>query len=129
MFVRPPVGEQVLVATDERSPELAVRLAGAIAAADQGVVVPFAVSTADAAGDARGYVDAAATAASALGYDVDGRLRLDDSTVDGTLQLSAEHGASLLLLPWRARPGDVGADGRGLHGCRVRGPGRGARAS
>jgi Kef-type K+ transport system membrane component KefB len=106
-FVRPPIGDRVLVGTDDRRSELRIRLAGAIAAADQGVVVPFAVTKPDTAEVARAMVDDAASAAAALGHDVEGTLRFDDSAVEGTLQLCAEYDASVLLLPWPARAGDT----------------------
>lgn len=106
-FVRPPIGDRVLVGTDDRRSDLRIRLAGAVAAADQGVVVPFAVTKPDTSEAARAMVDDAVSAAASLGHDVEGTLRFDDSAVEGTLQLCAEHDASILLLPWPARASDT----------------------
>jgi Kef-type K+ transport system membrane component KefB len=106
-FTRPPLGERVLVDTGSASPDLMVDLACSIAAKDQGLVRPFAITTARDADSARTRVDAAVVAASERGNDADGAIRFDDSPVDGTLQLGAEVDASMFIVQWPARAADV----------------------
>jgi hypothetical protein len=106
-FARPPLGEHLLVDTGSASPELMVDLACSIAAPDQGLVRPFVITTARDADSARSRVDAAVAAATARGNDADGAVRFDDSPIDGTLQLGAEVDASMFLVQWPARAGDI----------------------
>lgn len=101
-FDRPPLGERILVDASDDDPGLLMQLAGAIAAGDQGVVSPFAVTAANASAEARERVDRAVAAASALGQDADGSIRYDDSLTEGALQLAAETDASLVLMSWDA---------------------------
>lgn len=99
-FTRQPIGERVLVDTRGSSTDELVHLAGSIALGDQGVVEPFAVAAAEDGDPARKRMEAAVEAAAALGHDAEGSIRFDDSFADGTLQLAAETGASLLVMAW-----------------------------
>lgn len=100
---RPPIGQTILFDTRSNGsdPRILMSFAGAIANADGGVVVPYAV--ADQSGGsarARSDVDAATATAAALGLDADGVVRVDDSFIDTSVNLVAELDASMILLNW-----------------------------
>lgn len=100
---RPPLGHSILLDTRQIGSDVETLLsfAGALARADDGVVVPYAI-----AGEPGGHtvartgVDGVIASASALGLDVDGVVRVDDSFVDTTVNLVAELGSSLVVLDW-----------------------------
>lgn len=100
-FVAPDPGERVLVhVPEDEDPALLMRFASRIAEPDQGIVVPYVIDAGTDLAAGRARLERAVTAASELGQDAEGTLRVDDSFPEGTLQLSAEHDSSLLILPW-----------------------------
>jgi len=96
------LGETIAVDVRPRGSDLRalMLLAAAIAQSDNGLVVPYAVPEPGHKDVARRLVDAAVAAASALGLDADGIVRIDESFADGTLHLVEEFDASLLVLSW-----------------------------
>lgn len=99
---RADLGEEVLLDTRGSTSDLDVvsSFAGAIARPDGGVVVPFGISDGDDQDVARDAIEQVTTRASALGLDVDGVVRVDDSFVDATNHLVVERQASCVLLAW-----------------------------
>ena len=97
---RPSLGEQVLLDTRAADLDLALiaQFAGEIARSDNGVVVPYGVSDGDAQVQGRAAVDQVTAHAAAIGLDVDGVMRVDDSFIDATIDLVAETQASAVLL-------------------------------
>ncbi len=95
-------GERVLVDVRPKAsdPDALMRFAGELARADDGLVVPFAVTEPGSKPQAQALVDDAVDRASALGLDSDGLVRVDESFVEGTLHLIEEHDASLVILSW-----------------------------
>jgi Kef-type K+ transport system membrane component KefB len=99
---QPTLGEQILLdAGHGHSDRAAVAmLAGAISRRDDGLVMPYAVSDGEGQVAARDAVALVSEEASALGLDVDGLLRVDDSFIEATIHIVSEHGASCVLLDW-----------------------------
>lgn len=80
--------------------DLMVKFAGRIARVDDGIGIPFVVAGREAKERARSLVADAEIAASAAGYDYEGRVRLADSIPDGTVALMEELDATLMVLDW-----------------------------
>ncbi len=104
------LGEVVLVPTHGQSSGLAgkLRLAGEIAEANGGLVLPVVVAIhhedQDIA-DARVHRDEIDDTLHSLGLEGDSRIRVDRSLSDGIKQAALENNASLVLLSWqRSRP-------------------------
>jgi len=99
---QPPIGEQILLDTraNGSDPAVLTALAGAVARVDGGVVRPFAISSGSDQAAAHSITEAATAAASAIGLDADGVVRVDDSFADATVNLVAELEASLVILDW-----------------------------
>lgn len=106
--VTPPVtdgqdlGEHVLLDTRSAGNDQTVvaTFAGRLAHPDGGLVMPYAISDGDEPAHARRAVDDVAAEAASLGLDVEGELRVDDSFIDATIHLVAEHDASCVVLGW-----------------------------
>lgn len=96
------IGGRVLVdvSSDESQMPAMVRLAGRIAAGDDGVEIPFAVARREDKVAARQRLEAAEDLAEAAGYDSSTLLRLSDSFADGTIELADESDATMLVLGW-----------------------------
>lgn len=96
------VGERVLVDSRPSSSNLGIvmQFAGAIAASDAGVVIPFVIPRTGDIDYARRRVDEAAAAAAQAGHDVEGIARISDSFATGALELTKETDATLSVIPW-----------------------------
>ena len=98
-----PIGARVLL--DVRSHGSDVRslatLAGTIARADDGLVVPYGITETHDVGSVQAVVDHAVDTISGQGLDVDGTVRVDESFAEGTVNLVRENDASLVVLSWR----------------------------
>jgi hypothetical protein len=77
-----------------------MEFAGRIARGDDGLQIPFTISTVAEKEAGRGRLVAAATLAETLGYDVEGVARLSESFVDGTLEVIGEVDATMVVLGW-----------------------------
>ncbi len=99
----PALGSRVLVdaRADAGEVDLLMKLAGAIAAPDDGLVVPFSVASGAGRNRADLEVERAVASAAGLGMDTEGTVRVGESFASDTLNLIDEHQASLLLLRWR----------------------------
>lgn len=97
-----PLGANVLL--DVRAPadsiDAPIRLAALIAAGDNGLVSPFAITDRDQRDMAKARVNEVATVVAARGLDSDGLVRVDDSFADGAVALVDEQEASLVVLAW-----------------------------
>ncbi|VAW05150.1 hypothetical protein MNBD_ACTINO01-1955, partial [hydrothermal vent metagenome] len=98
-----PLGDSVLVDVRPLGSDLArlLEIAGAIARADRGVVIPYMVPATGQLDVARNRIERATIAAAESGHDVTPEIRVDDSFAAGTLNLSEETDASCLVLTWR----------------------------
>lgn len=98
----PAVGERVLVDVHPGAcdPNLMVEFAGRLARGDDGIQIPFTVSTVAERSEGRQRLAEAEAAAEELGYDVKGVARLSDSFVDGVLEVVGETDATLMVLSW-----------------------------
>ena len=96
------VGENVLVDVRDNgsASEVFLALAAGIARPDNGLVIPYSVTERGGMATAKSMVDRATAAASALGLDSEGVVRVDDSFTDATINLIEEIGASLVMLSW-----------------------------
>lgn len=104
------IGERVMVDVGGggSEPGLLIGFAGAIARGDDGIQIPFTVSTVGDKTLGRTLLAGAETLAHARGYDVEGVARLSESFTDGVLELVDELDASLVVLNWSG-PG-IGSD-------------------
>jgi Na+:H+ antiporter len=95
-------GEIILVDVrpDESETGLLIEFAGRIARGDDGLQIPFTISTVAEKGPGRERLVGAATLAETLGYDVEGVARLSESFVDGTLEVIGEVDATMVVLGW-----------------------------
>jgi len=98
-----PLGDSVLVDVRPLGSDLArlLEIAGAIARADRGVVIPYMVPATGQLDVARNRIKRATVAAAESGHDVTPEIRVDDSFAAGTLNLSEETDASCLVLTWK----------------------------
>ncbi len=96
------IGERTLVDahSDDSDLALMVKLAGRIARGDDGIMIPFVVSTRDDKAHGRLRISQAEELALAGGHDCEGIGRLSDSVVDGTLELIDETDATSVVLGW-----------------------------
>lgn len=97
-----PIGEQVLVDTRGNGSDHAAlaTLAARIAIADDGVVRPYGVSSGGPLHVANTLVERFAEEVSALGLDADSVVRVDDSFVGATIDLTTQVDASSVILDW-----------------------------
>jgi Kef-type K+ transport system membrane component KefB len=97
-----PLGDTVVVDVRADGAELhgMLQLAGAIAAPDDGLIVPYAVSQSGQKGAATSRVERAVTAAERLGLDTEGEIRIGDSFPNDTVGVAEEVDASLLMIRW-----------------------------
>lgn len=103
------IGERVLVdVRDEAATALLVDFAGRIARGDDGVQIPFTVSTVADKDAGRKRLADAERLAEERGHDVKGVARLSETFVGGTIEVIGEVDATLVVLGW-AGP-RVGAD-------------------
>ena len=102
-LVEKPLGDGVLVDVRPLGSDLSrlMEIAGAIARADRGVVVPYMVPATGQLDVARKRVQQSSAAAAQAGHDVTPELRVDDNFAAGTLSLAEETDASCMLLSWR----------------------------
>lgn len=102
--VAPPaeVGEVVMVDVREVGPSVdsLLAFAGAVAFPDDGLVIPYAIPGRGELEAAKELVARAEEVASTHGLDSEGRVRVDESFPDGTLDLSEEIDASMVILSW-----------------------------
>ena len=108
--VPPPasIGERVLVDTRSSlsNQQTLFEFAGAIASADGGLVIPFAIPKPGEMEAAKRHLADAESAAAAAGHDSTGIARISDSYTDGALQLVEETEATLAVFAWSGlRPG------------------------
>jgi len=96
------IGERTLVDVHTTDSDLAmmVKLAGRIARGDDGIMIPFVVSTRDDKANGRRRISEAEEVALAGGHDCEGIGRLSDSVVDATLELIDETDATSVVLGW-----------------------------
>ena len=97
-----PVGEHVLVDVRPHGSDIEALtdFTAALARADDGLVVPYAIPAPGQRAAAEAMVDAAVQSAEGHGLDTDGIIRIDDSFIDASLNLAEETEASLLVLAW-----------------------------
>jgi nucleotide-binding universal stress UspA family protein len=106
-----PLGAAVLVGLPGAMPsKLLVTVASCIASADDGLVMPVAVTTRDdrAIADAERIAAEATQAAEALGADVEARVRFADSYAGAMLEAVVDRRASALVTPLATDRGIVG---------------------
>lgn len=80
--------------------EHVMNLAGTIARADDGLVVPYAIPDSGMKSEAQTLIAEAVAAAAAHGLDSSGEVRIDSSFADGTVRLVEQEDASLVVLAW-----------------------------
>jgi Kef-type K+ transport system membrane component KefB len=99
---RAALGEKVLLDVRAHGSDLdaVIDFASAVAADDDGLVVPYSVPEPGQLEGARVGVDDVAARISAHGLDSEGIVRVDDSVAEGTIHLVEEHGGSLVVLSW-----------------------------
>ncbi len=97
------LGARVLVDVGSKASQVKpmIHLAGRIAHGDDGVAIPFAVAQRSDKAMAKSALAQAEAIAESSGYDSTGVLRLSDSYVDGTIDLTDETEASLVVLGWQ----------------------------
>jgi Na+:H+ antiporter len=107
-----PIGSAVLVGLPAATPvDVIVRIASALAAEDDGLVMPVAVTTEEEGRrttDASAIAKAATRAAAAQGADVEARVRYAPSYSGAMLEAMVDRGASVLVTPLRSDRGFVG---------------------
>lgn len=95
------VGAHVLFRTPEKgSMGGALDIGVAITRQDKGLLTPFIVCEGGACEQLAERLQAAVKGAIDRGQDSEGITRISESPVEGALNLAAETGASLILLPW-----------------------------
>ncbi len=97
-----PLGENVLVDVRDQGSDLTALMAaaGAVARTDRGVVIPYLVPSTGQLEVAKLRVQQATEAAAVAGHDSSGEIRVDDSFVEGSLFLTEEMEASLVIIGW-----------------------------
>lgn len=95
------IGSQVLVRVP-RAGELGgvLDIGVALAHKDSGLLTPFIVCDGGGCGSLTPKLETAVQGAIDRGQDSEGITRIDQSVVDGTVNLATESQASLILLPW-----------------------------
>ncbi len=98
-----PLGDAVLVDVRALDSDLSLlmSIAGSVARADRGVVIPYVVPGTGQLDVARTRLQEAERAAAKAGHDVTPEIRVDDSFAAGTLNLAEEVDASFTVLSWR----------------------------
>jgi len=99
------LGEKVMLAVRHAGSEVTgrLRLAGELAAASGGVVLPVLISvpeTDDSVSDSRARLAEIDDELHALGLEGDARIRVDRSIAEGIAAAALEHDASLVALGW-----------------------------
>lgn len=99
------LGERVLLAVRDAGGHLAnrLRVAGGIAAANDGLVLPVVVSMPESDGnlaELRARVTAVDAELHALGLEGETRLRVDRSLAEGIANAAVENGATFVILGW-----------------------------
>lgn len=94
------LGGHVLIDASRGGTNGLIRIGIAVARADGGIVTPFAIQEADRPIAEHGSLAAATEEARRLGSDTEGLKRVAGSHLSGTVELSLETEASLVMVPW-----------------------------
>lgn len=113
------IGDRVLFDAGEDAGDLApmIAFAGRIARGDDGIAVPFVVAGPGRKEHAQARIREAESVGTEAGYDTTGVVRISDGFTEGTLALTVESDASMVVLAWTGpRPGTDYLFGSDLYG-------------